>query len=149
MHSLEGQHVVITGASGGVGVVAVKNFLQAGCKVTAQVNSNLTSLAPLECENLEVIKCNITSEHSVQEFFVSVTHGPIDILILNHGYFRSDNIPVAEMSLEDWQSTIDINLTGSFLFARSFLRQVRKEFPVAPKICIVGSTAGKYGEAYQ
>lgn len=142
--NISGQHVLITGASGGVGKVAVENFLREGCKVTAQVNTNLSSLLPFLCDNLQVVQCDTRSEKGVLEFYEhAVNFGPVDILILNHGIFRSRDISMANMNLAEWNETLEINLTGSFLFARSFLRQVKN----TPKIVIIGSTAGKYGEA--
>lgn len=150
MHNLKGQHVVVTGASGGVGVVAVENFLKQGCRVSAQVNSNLSSLLPQLCDELQVISCDVNSERAVLEFFEHASKfGPVDILILNHGVFRPENILLANMQLDEWQWTLNVNLTGSFLFARSFLRQIQPTSAIAPKICIIGSTAGKYGEACQ
>lgn len=150
MHNLSGQHVLITGASGGVGTVAVRTFLEYGCQVTAQVNTNLDSLLSLArtSDRLQIVHCDVTSEQDVKELYEEIWT-PIDILVLNHGYFRSENLPIADMSLSSWQKTIDINLTGSFLVARGFLRQVNSARETAPKICIIGSTAGKYGEADQ
>jgi len=145
--NIKEQHVLITGASGGVGVVAVQNFLQQGCKVTAQVGTNLSSLLPFLCDDLQVVQCDVCSEKAVLELYEHATKfGEVHILILNHGYFRTKDIAMANMNLDDWNTTLDINLTGSFLFARSFLRQVSPT-GTAPRICIIGSTAGKYGEA--
>lgn len=150
MHNLAGQHVLITGASGGVGTVAVQHFLREGCRVSAQVNTNLSSLLPYLCDELQVIRCDVTSERAILELYEHTSaFGPIDVLILNHGVFQAEDVPIANMELAEWQSTIDINLTGSFLFARSFLRQIQPERSIPPKICIIGSTAGKYGEAFQ
>lgn len=148
MHNLTGQHVLVTGASGGVGKVIVESFLAHGAIVTAQVNTNLSSLLPYLCDELQVISCDVSSEKAVLELFDHAkSFGRIDILILNHGIFKSKDTNVANMTLADWSHTLDVNLTGSFLFARSFLLQVDSTSTTAPKICIIGSTAGKYGEA--
>ena len=61
------------------------------------------------------------------------------------------------MSLERWQRTLSINLTGAFLFAREFTRQLKNHIERTDKgydgkdiaIILVGSTAGKFGEAGQ
>jgi NAD(P)-dependent dehydrogenase (short-subunit alcohol dehydrogenase family) len=149
MFKIQKQHVFITGASGGVGKVAVKRFLDEGCKVSAQVNSNLSSLIELDCPDLVVLQADVKSERAVIESFDLAVkrHGKVHILILNHGIFRAKDIAMANMTLAQWEDTLDVNLTGSFLFARSFLRQIEPESDIAPRICIVGSTAGKYGEA--
>ena len=52
------------------------------------------------------------------------------------------------MSLEQWRKTIDINLTGYFLFSREFLKQLKTSKNSQPaNIVMIGSTAGIFGEA--
>lgn len=54
------------------------------------------------------------------------------------------------MSLEQWNNTFNANLTSTFLIVRAFLRQVEKlseEEKEKVSIILIGSTAGKYGEA--
>jgi len=82
--------------------------------------------------------------------------GLIHIIVINHATFSTENANLWEMSLERWNRTLSINLTGSFLFAREFTRQlknhVEKEKGYDGKdiaIILVGSTAGKFGEAGQ
>jgi NAD(P)-dependent dehydrogenase (short-subunit alcohol dehydrogenase family) len=74
----------------------------------------------------------------------------VQVAIINHGIWPTADVPVARMSLAQWQTTIDTNLTSAFLVAREYLRQL-EGVPDALKekasICFVGSTAGKYGEA--
>ena len=150
MFGLQDRHVLVTGASGGVGAVAVSQFLAAGCKVTAQVNRNTDSLNDQACDALHVVRADVAVECQVSDLFAHAVakHGPLHILILNHGVFRAADVPMHEMSMSDWNETININLTGSFLCARSFLAQLRPDMAYKPSICIVGSTAGKYGEAF-
>ncbi|ORY75147.1 hypothetical protein BCR37DRAFT_194504 [Protomyces lactucae-debilis] len=149
MFKLQDQHILITGASGGVGKAAVRRFLEQGCRVTAQVNSNLSSLLEFEGPSLTVVQADVKSERAVMECFdlAFKSFGRVDILLLNHGIFRAKDIPMANISLSEWEETLDVNLTGSFLFARSFLRQIEPTSAIPPRICIIGSTAGKYGEA--
>lgn len=47
--------------------------------------------------------------------------GVVQILIANHGIEVSDDKPIDEMSLDQFKNTLDINLTGTFLFAREVL----------------------------
>jgi NAD(P)-dependent dehydrogenase (short-subunit alcohol dehydrogenase family) len=50
------------------------------------------------------------------------------------------------MPVEQFRKTIDVNLTGTFLFVKYFLRNLDvKRNP--PSIIIIGSTAGRFGEA--
>ncbi|KAK5201800.1 hypothetical protein LTR16_001401 [Cryomyces antarcticus] len=145
---LAGQHVLVTGASGGIGKVAVKAFLDLQCKVSAQFGSNATSLDDLACDRLFLKGVDVLSEDSVTDFYASAASkfGRVHVLILNHGLFKAEDVSIAEMELAQFQNTIGINLTGSFLFAKHFLRQVSGDSPIPPRVVITGSTAGKYGE---
>jgi len=51
------------------------------------------------------------------------------------------------MTLEHWNNTINVNLTGSFLFAREFLRSLEKHARKTGNIILIASTAGIFGEA--
>ena len=54
------------------------------------------------------------------------------------------------MEYKRWKQTFAINLDGTFLFIKYYLQQVEKYINKldAPSIVLVGSTAGKFGEAY-
>jgi len=51
------------------------------------------------------------------------------------------------MSLEQWSNTINVNLTGGFLFAREFLRSLEQFKRETGNIVLIASTAGIFGEA--
>eukprot|EP01095_Lingulamoeba_sp_RSL-Kostka_P008434 TRINITY_DN281_c0_g1_i3.p1 TRINITY_DN281_c0_g1~~TRINITY_DN281_c0_g1_i3.p1 ORF type:complete len:209 (-),score=72.24 TRINITY_DN281_c0_g1_i3:78-704(-) len=84
--------------------------------------------------------------------------GPIHILIANHGIFPPDDVLVKDMSLNQWNNTISCNLTGVFLYAREFLKQLEeskenedldeyaKSSLETSNIVMVGSTSGMFGE---
>ena len=76
----------------------------------------------------------------------------IQVLVVNHGIWPSDDVPISQMTLEQWNNTLSVNLTSSFLVIREYLR--RLDSPAVSDaqrekaaIILVGSTAGKYGEA--
>ena len=50
------------------------------------------------------------------------------------------------MSVEQFRRTIDVNLTGTFLFTKHFLRNLEPT-QEPPSVIIIGSTAGRFGEA--
>lgn len=143
-------HVLISGASGGIGLEIVKTFQQLGAKITAHYNSQAGPLANLE--KVTPLQADVRDQASIQTLFNEATrqNGPISILIVNHAVSPPADVPLADMDLSRWQSTIDINLTGSFLLAQAYLRQLRSA-PTSVKdtanIVFVGSTAGKFGEA--
>jgi NAD(P)-dependent dehydrogenase (short-subunit alcohol dehydrogenase family) len=55
------------------------------------------------------------------------------------------------MSLEQWQNTMAVNLTGPFLLCRAYLQALREASQTVKdvaSIIFIGSTAGKFGEAF-
>jgi NAD(P)-dependent dehydrogenase (short-subunit alcohol dehydrogenase family) len=78
---LQGAHVVITGASGGIGLATVKLFHWLEARVSGQGNSSISALEASACEF--VAKADVTQEEEVERFYsgaVSV-NGPPDVLV--------------------------------------------------------------------
>ncbi|KAF9007059.1 hypothetical protein BDQ17DRAFT_1398560 [Cyathus striatus] len=153
---LQNVHVLVTGASGGIGLETTRLFLDQGAKVTAHYNSTPSTLNPIlekyGPSNAQAVQANLTEEHDVQRLFTFATKlfGEVQVIIINHGIFPVEDKFLWQMSLDQWKKTLDTNLTGSFLVAREYL----KHLEIAPSnikdkavITFVGSTAGKYGEA--
>jgi len=129
---LENKVIVITGAAQGLGAAMASRLGLKGCKVVL-VDINLDKL---ESQKLSLTKlgiqadcfsCDITDESKVTELFEQLIarYSQIDALINNAGIIRDSflNKPNAEagfdsLSLNQWQSVIDVNLTGVFLCSR-------------------------------
>jgi NAD(P)-dependent dehydrogenase (short-subunit alcohol dehydrogenase family) len=80
----------------------------------------------------------------------SVGFGPVQVVIVNHGYFPPVDVPTSRMSLEQWNSTINSNLTSSFLVLREFLKGLESATDVLKEkaaVVLIGSTSGAFGEA--
>ena len=161
------------GASGGIGLETVRLFLgklfhclskaveihltfkytEEGAKVTAQYNKNRSSLVPL-CEKyseLRLVHADVTSEADVSKLFAVVNSDrPAQVLVLIHGLWPTTDIQLGDMSLEQWNHTIATNLTSNFMLARGYLNALKSLSDIQKSkasIVMVGSTAGKYGEA--
>jgi 3-oxoacyl-[acyl-carrier protein] reductase len=61
------------------------------------------------------------------------------------GAWPADDVPVWELPLDRWESTLRANLTATFLTARGFLRIVARSGHGS--LVLIGSTAGLFGEA--
>lgn len=79
----------------------------------------------------------------------SRTFGPVQVVIVNHAYYPPEDVPVARMSLDQWNSTISTDLTSTFLVVRSYLNGLERASAAEKDraaIVMIGSTAGKFGE---
>lgn len=117
--SFSGKVVIVTGGSSGIGLESVKAFAREGASVViADVSPGGADVAQtLQQQGMQVhfVKTDVTSQAD-QERLISETlkqFGRLDILFANAGIARDDAID--RLSLENWQKTIDINLTGVFL----------------------------------
>ena len=109
-------HVLITGASGGIGLEITKKFLTEKCKVTAQFNSQNTLLRELNndySESLFTVQADLRNELDVKNLFVQATKkfGKIDILIANAGVYPSEDKLIHTMTLEQWNNTLAVDVT--------------------------------------
>lgn len=150
---LQDVHVLVTGASGGIGIEVARTFLQLGAKVSAHYNSSPRELSDIRSSNLKAIQAEVTREADITTLFdvAEAAYGtPVQILIVNHGVWPTQPVELADMTLSQWRNTHAVNLDGSFLLCREFLTRLRgKDARVldAVSICFIGSTAGKFGEA--
>ncbi|KIJ25367.1 hypothetical protein M422DRAFT_172819 [Sphaerobolus stellatus SS14] len=153
---LKDLNVLVTGAGGMIGLAIAQLFLEQGAKVAAHYNTTTSTLAPLQqkyASRLVLIQADLTSESAVSTLFDHLTshhNFHTQILILNHGFRQSADVAMADMALEQWESTININLTSNFMVARGYLKGLREMGEgerAGAAIVVVGSTAGKVGEA--
>ncbi|MBK5072136.1 SDR family oxidoreductase [Budviciaceae bacterium CWB-B4] len=124
--SFQGKVAIVTGGSSGIGLETVKAFAKRGASVViADISDNGQKVAEsLKAEGLDIlfVKTDVTSEKD-QENLINQTLSHfkrLDILFANAGIARDNAIDM--LSLDDWQKTIDINLTGVFLSNKTAIR---------------------------
>ena len=105
---LSGYHVAITGGSGGIGSALATGLLEDGATVY-----NLDFVKPAD-ENSKFIQVDLSNENSVQEAFKKIEK--LDAIIVAAGVqLVGSDSKIGDVTLDTWQRTIDINLTGAFL----------------------------------
>ncbi len=150
---LHDKHVVVTGASSGIGFELVKLYLLEGANVTACYNSaqrNLTDLKEKYIKSLNIVQVDVRNEAQVEALFrkANAEFGRVDITVANAGIANYEGIAVHEMSLSQWNDTIAVNLTGAFLCAKHFFANLKAHPQDDASLILVGSTAGVFGEAW-
>jgi len=142
---LAGQKALVTGANSGIGRGVVLGLAQAGADVMINYvagDAAATAVAD-ECRAFGVqavtYQADVSSEAQVSSMFESMIarFGTIDILVNNAGLQRDSAF--ASMTLEQWNTVININLTGQFLCARAAIA----EFLRRGVVPAVSSAAGK------
>lgn len=126
-----------------------------GAKVSAHYRSMASTIDELAAEygpNVQSVKADLTQEAEVATMFQEAGKhfGPVQVAVVNHGYWPPEDIPVVQMTLEQWNSTISTDLTSTFLVVREYLRNLEKASDSQKDkatIVMIGSTAGKLGEA--
>ena len=90
-------------------------------------------------------KVDLSSEEDISQCvkYVSAEFGKIDILVNNAGIWKKGEIE--KMELAQWSETININLTGAYLFTKLVLPSMKKAD--SGRVIFVSSTAGQRGEA--
>jgi NAD(P)-dependent dehydrogenase (short-subunit alcohol dehydrogenase family) len=111
-YDLKGRTAVITGAARGIGKATADLFAARG-----------STVARLDLEPGEsILQCDVTDEKSVDRVFAQV--GRIDILVNNAGIAVRKNS--FEITREEWDRVLNVNLTGLFLCSRAAARSMKQ-----------------------
>lgn len=124
---------IVTGASSGIGLAVAEALADAGAAVVVNYHSHgepadeLVQRITSRQGNAIAVQADVSQEDEVARLFdaAMAAFGRVDILVSNSGVQK--DAAIAEMSLEDWNTVIDINLTGQFLCAREAVRRFRKQ----------------------
>jgi len=148
---LDGTHVVVTGGAGYIGLAVVKAFLAAGAIVSAfDIKEEKMTF---KHERLHWQVADITSESSVESAFkeAQTQYGVVSTCIALAGLdlsYLPQHSSICDMPLSQWQRTHRTNVEGTFLTARTWLRNVRSHADSTTRnVClvIIGSEAGTFG----
>ena len=124
-----GQTVIVTGSSSGIGRACAIYFGQLGANVVVNYSANKDAAQEV-LEEIKsgggtgiIVKADVSREEEVQALFSQTisTYGRLDILVSNAGLQQDSSF--LEMTLQQWQKVIDVNLTGQFLCTREAARQ--------------------------
>jgi NAD(P)-dependent dehydrogenase (short-subunit alcohol dehydrogenase family) len=148
---LSGKVTLITGAAAGLGRAIAARFANEGASVIA-ADTNETDGQTLvrhlqeQGHDASFIRTDVSNEHSVRELFraASDRYGHIDVLCNNAAVLLYDRDAVVhELTLDDWDCTMRVNLRGAFLCTRFALPLMLSNG--GGSIMFMGSPTGLYG----
>lgn len=153
MTNFKDKVVIITGAKQGMGKTHALSFAKRGAKVV------VSDISKEECEKVVeeieqergealAVKCNVLEKSEVDNLLQETIDqfGKIDVLVNNAGVAQFK--PFLELTEEDWDKTINVNLRGYFLCAQAAAKQMKEQG--GGKIVNIASVAmGQVGLGFQ
>jgi NAD(P)-dependent dehydrogenase (short-subunit alcohol dehydrogenase family) len=133
MLSMKGKVALVTGAGGGIGRSTAAAFAELGAKVAlmdipakeAELKKNVAAIRKRFGAECMYVLGDVSDPKSVEDFIQKVvdTYGTIHIVHNNAGVGGRDG---ANMPIEDWNRSVGINMTGSFMVARTCARFMKE-----------------------
>ncbi len=141
---LKGQKALITGGSSGIGRAIALGMAKAGAEVAVGYRSGDEEAKEVVDEikagggNGITVQADVSDEDQVKAMFRRTLDGlgRIDILVANAGV--QQDAPVDEMTLDQWNKVIGVNLTGQFLCCREAIRLFKRQGVVEGVSCAAG-----------
>src|SRR3954453_21107123 len=130
---------VVTGAGSGIGRAAARALIAAGWSVVAAGRREAPLTETLDGADGLAVPTDVTDPDSVASLFTKAQQrfGRVDLLFNNAGVGLTK--PIAEISYEEWQAVVDVNLTGTFLCAQAAFRVMAAQDPRGGRIINNGS----------
>lgn len=141
---LKGQKALVTGSSSGIGKAVAIELGKAGADVVVNYvrgeDQAREVVAEIEKSGSRALahQADVSQEDQVSAMFekMKAELGTIDILINNAGL--QQDAPIDEMTLNQWNLVINVNLTGQFLCAREAVREFKRRGVVPEVSCAAG-----------
>ena len=133
--------VLVTGGNRGIGLATAQALVKDGHRVA------VTSRSGDPVDDLLVLRCDVTDDEQVEQAFTlaEAEHGPVEVLVANAGISRDGLL--LRSGVDDFQATLDANLTGAFRVAKRASRSMLRAR--WGRLVFVSSVVGSTGSAGQ
>ncbi|MEP4977985.1 SDR family NAD(P)-dependent oxidoreductase [Ascidiaceihabitans sp.] len=129
------KRVLVTGGGSGIGRGLAQAFADAGHAVTITGRRADALTETASGRDMTYITADVCDETAIDALFEQ----PFDVVVANAGMGRA--APLTDVSLDDWNQTLAVNLTGTFLTFRGALRTMK----AGGRLIAIASTAGLQG----
>ena len=118
MSGIEGRRALVTGGASGIGLAIARRLRQRGAEV-AVLDLPGAGLETAETDGFAAVPADVRSASTVTRAVATATErlGGLDTLVLSAGVIHIK--PLAEVTEDDWDLTLDVNLKGAFLVAQA------------------------------
>jgi len=143
--TITGSHALVTGGGSGIGRSIALALADAGVEVTI-CGRRREALDAVDHPRVHGVVADVTDPASIAALYetAQAARGPFDIVIANAG--AAESAPAARVTLDDWQASLAVNLTGAFLSVQPAIAPMTKAG--CGRIVFIASTAGLKGYAY-
>ena len=138
---MSSRSVLVTGGNRGIGLATAQALLKDGHRVA------VTSRSGDPVDDLLSLRCDVTDDEQVEAAFLAAEaeHGPVEVLVANAGISKDGLL--LRCGVEDFEATLDTNLTGAFRVAkRASKSMLRARWG---RLVFVSSVVGLTGSAGQ
>jgi NAD(P)-dependent dehydrogenase (short-subunit alcohol dehydrogenase family) len=134
---------VITGAGSGIGRAGAISLASAGWSIVLagrRPGALEESASLLQGSDHLIVECDVSDEEAVASLFDATRSrfGRLDLLFNNAGHFGTRDL-LEEISIEAWRTTVDTNVTGTFLCTREAFKIMKSQDPMGGRIINNGS----------
>ena len=148
-----GKVVLVTGSSRGIGAETIKAFGERGAKCVVNYVADPEGKNKADAKNVAqtladplVIECDVTNPAQVESMMMEIgdKRGGLDVLVNNSGIIRDRTIK--KMTLEEFESVLRVNLTGTFNVTQKAVTVLRNGGRVI-NLSSVSGQMGLFGQA--
>ena len=140
---------IVTGAGTGVGKSAALALLRGGYSVTLAgrrvepLENTVTEAGPDGSRTL-VVPTDVGKPEAVKALFAATQQnfGRLDLLFNNAG-IGAPPIPMEDLTYDQWQAVVDVNITGAFLCTQEAFRMMKSQDPMGGRIINNGSISAQ------
>ena len=153
--TLSGKHAIVTGAGSGIGRSVAAAFAREGCATVVLAGrrkeplDETAAIVRAAGSSALVVPTDVADAAAVKDLFDCVVAecGRLDILFNNAGV-GAPAVPMDELTPQQWQTVVDVNLTGPFLCTREAFRVMKAQDPRGGRIINNGSISADRPRPY-